>query len=77
MPKKTRCAEVMEVIFLAGPSSGKLFVNDQILSVNGIDVGDADKEKVVDLIRKSNTQLTLIVSQVPSSQVSVSLRFSV
>uniref|UniRef100_A0A915B8E5 FERM and PDZ domain-containing protein 4 n=1 Tax=Parascaris univalens TaxID=6257 RepID=A0A915B8E5_PARUN len=59
---------VVQFVSPAGPSSGKLFVNDQILSVNGIDVGDADKEKVVDLIRKSSTQLTLIVSQVPSSQ---------
>uniref|UniRef100_A0A914RP29 PDZ domain-containing protein n=1 Tax=Parascaris equorum TaxID=6256 RepID=A0A914RP29_PAREQ len=60
---------VVQFVSPAGPSSGKLFVNDQILSVNGIDVGDADKEKVVDLIRKSSTQLTLIVSQVPSSQM--------
>uniref|UniRef100_A0A9J2P9F0 FERM and PDZ domain-containing protein 4 n=1 Tax=Ascaris lumbricoides TaxID=6252 RepID=A0A9J2P9F0_ASCLU len=59
---------VVQFVSPAGPSSGKLFVNDQVLSVNGIDVGDADKEKVVDLIRKSNTQLTLIVSQVSSSQ---------
>ncbi|KHN79892.1 FERM and PDZ domain-containing protein 4 [Toxocara canis] len=60
---------VVQFVSPAGPSSGKLFVNDQILNVNGVNVEDADKENVVDLIRKSSTQLTLIVSQVPSCQV--------
>ncbi|VDM50691.1 unnamed protein product [Toxocara canis] len=59
---------VVQFVSPAGPSSGKLFVNDQILNVNGVNVEDADKENVVDLIRKSSTQLTLIVSQVPSCQ---------
>uniref|UniRef100_A0A0M3J273 WW domain-containing protein n=1 Tax=Anisakis simplex TaxID=6269 RepID=A0A0M3J273_ANISI len=60
---------VVQFVSPAGPSCGKLFVNDQILTVNGINVEDATKEKVVDLIQNSNQLLTLIVSQVPLSQV--------
>ncbi|KAI8121876.1 FERM and PDZ domain-containing protein 4 [Lucilia cuprina] len=46
-----------------GPSMNKLQPGDQILAVNGEDVKDAPRDRVIQLVRACETQVTLLVCQ--------------
>lgn len=46
-----------------GPSMNKLLPGDQILAVNGEDVKDAPRDRVIQLVRACETQVTLLVCQ--------------
>lgn len=46
-----------------GPSMNKLQPGDQILAVNGEDVKDAPRDRVIQLVRSCETQVTLLVCQ--------------
>lgn len=53
---------IVRFITIDGPSYQKLHYDDQILTVNGVDVQQAPREKVIGLIRSSDI-VELIVSQ--------------
>lgn len=48
-----------------GPSDGLLYANDQILKVNGEEVGELKKEEVVERVRAAADEVELTVEQIP------------
>ena len=60
-----------------GPSEGKLLPEDQVLEVNGENVRDAPRERVIELVRGSGARCVLVVAQPRSSEVRSSSSSSV
>ncbi|XP_031554978.1 uncharacterized protein LOC116291888 [Actinia tenebrosa] len=52
---------VIRSVISGGPSHGKLFSNDQILKVNGVDVSEVPQERVISLIKACSGELEIHV----------------
>ncbi|XP_055677293.1 uncharacterized protein LOC129786358 [Lutzomyia longipalpis] len=56
---------IVRFVTEGGPSVNKLEPGDQILAVNGEDVKDAPRDRVIQLVRSCESQVTLLVTQPP------------
>ncbi|GAB0097417.1 FERM domain-containing protein [Sergentomyia squamirostris] len=56
---------IVRFVTEGGPSVNKLEPGDQILAVNGEDVKDAPRDRVIQLVRSCESQVNLLVTQPP------------
>ncbi|CAJ0941481.1 unnamed protein product, partial [Mesorhabditis belari] len=68
---------VVQFVSPGGPSDGKLFAQDEIIEVDGVDVSNQPKEEVVCRVRRAPETITLTVQQCrPSPRRQCRVRFT-
>ncbi|CAJ0578954.1 unnamed protein product, partial [Mesorhabditis spiculigera] len=68
---------VIQFVSPGGPSDGKLYAQDEILEVEGVDVSNEPKDEVVNRVRAASDSITLTVQQCkPSPRRQCRVRFT-